>query len=128
MLMTHMAAKTFLQPDGKTVLPHQGQDADGALGGEIERVRAESARKDAEIARLLAEIAAKDTEIERLRQENASLRSNLGEPKKTPRNSSIPPSRGEKADGGAKSARLRIPKSIESPCSVKLMLSAKALW
>lgn len=100
-----MPASPFLQPDGKTVLSHQGQDAADAPGGEIERLRAESALKDTEIERLRTESAAKDVEIERLRQENASLRSRLGEPKKTPRNSSIPPSRGEKADSGAKSAR-----------------------
>ena len=102
-----MPAKALLRPDGAAVLSQKGQDAGGGLWAENERLRAESAAKDAEIERLRAEAAAKDAEIERLREENATLRSKVEAPKLTPRNSSIPPSRGEKADGVQAPARRR---------------------
>ena len=47
------------------------------------------------IERLGAEVAA-------LRSENAELRAKLGQPPKTPDNSSVPPSRGQKPSAWAK--------------------------
>ena len=70
--------------------------------------RLSSSEKDALIATLLAridELAARVEALEAgnaaLRAENAALREKLNLPPKTPDNSSTPPSRGHKADGGA---------------------------
>ena len=57
------------------------------------------AEKDALIAALLARIDALTQELAALRAENAALRAKLGEPPKTPGNSSTPPSQGHKAGG-----------------------------
>ena len=100
-----MPARMALQPDGKSVLFQQEQNAE-TLWAENERLRAENAAKDAELRAKAAEIEVLrgekghlEAEAERLREENATLRTKLGEPKKTPLNSSVPPSRGQKADG-----------------------------
>jgi len=64
--------------------------------------------KDALIAALLARIDALTQEVAALRAENAALRAKLGEPPKTPDNSSLPPSQGHKpggASGGAAKAK-----------------------
>lgn len=73
------------------------------------------AEKDALIAALLARLDALTRQVEELRarvasleSENATLRAKLGEPPKTPGNSSVPPSQGHKAGGapgGAEKAK-----------------------
>jgi transposase len=55
--------------------------------------------KDALIAALLARVKALLAEVEELRTENAALRDKLSLPRKTPRNSSKPPSQAMKANG-----------------------------
>jgi len=57
------------------------------------------AEKDALIAALVARIDALMQEVEALRAEISALRAKLGEPPKTPGNSSMPPSQGHKAGG-----------------------------
>jgi transposase len=57
-----------------------------------------SAEKDALIATLLERLAALESEVVALRAENAALREKLKLPPKTPDNSSLPPSRGHKAN------------------------------
>ena len=56
------------------------------------------AEKDALIKALLARVEALRVEVEALRTENAALRDKLSRPRKTPRNSSTPPSQGPKAN------------------------------
>jgi transposase len=58
----------------------------------------DSAGKDALILVLIAR-------LERLEAENAALRARLGDPPKTPENSSLPPSRGDKACAAAAAAK-----------------------
>jgi len=94
--------------DGKDVPPRQVRDESAALRAENERLRAKDTAMAAELAklraeneRLQAENAAKNAEIERQRAEIATLRAMAAAPRKTPRNSSMPPSRGEKANGAA---------------------------
>ena len=58
----------------------------------------DSAGKDALILALIAR-------LERLEAENAALRARLGDPPKTPENSSLPPSRGDKASAAAGAAK-----------------------
>jgi transposase len=99
--MTHLPARIFLRPEDPRVLFHGGQDVTEALLAEIERLRAKNAASSAEIERLRGEKDRLEAEAKRLRDEIATLRIRLGEPKKTPRNSSIPPLRGEKAEGDA---------------------------
>lgn len=110
--LTRRSARRVGRRDGKDVPPRQVRDESAALRAENERLRAKEAATAAAVAklraeneRLRAENAVKDAEIERQGAEIATLRIMAGEPKKTPRNASIPPSRGEKADGGAESAR-----------------------
>jgi transposase len=110
--MMRRLARVVGKPEGKDVPPLQVRNENAALRAENERLRAKDMAAAAELAklraeneRLRAENAAKDAEIERQRAEIATLRTKAAEPWKTPRNSSIPPSRGEKADGGARSAR-----------------------
>ena len=55
--------------------------------------------KDALIAALLARVKALLAEVEELRTENAALRDKLSLPRKTPHNSSQPPSQAMKANG-----------------------------
>src|SRR3954453_14627266 len=92
--MTHMPARIVLQPDVWDVLLQQVQDENAALHAENGRLRAENER-------LRDEGNAKDAEIERQRAEIAALQARLGRPKKTPRNSSVPPSQGAKPNAAA---------------------------
>src|SRR5689334_21383705 len=87
--MTHMPARIDLEPDVRDVLLQQVQDENATLHAENGRLRAENER-------LRSEGSAKDAEIERRRAEIAALQARLGRPKKTPRNSSLPPSRAVK--------------------------------
>ncbi len=77
---------------------HQLSTENARLRAALHGVQSELAAKDAEVRDLLARLKAQEAEVERLRAKAA-------EPKKTPRNSSIPPSRGEKPQGDAKPAR-----------------------
>src|SRR4051812_22137541 len=92
--MTHMPARLVLEPDVRDVLLEQVQDENAALHAENGRLRAENEH-------LRDEGNAKDAEIERQRAEIAALRARLGRPKKTPRNSSVPPSQGAKPNATA---------------------------
>src|SRR5437763_10859058 len=92
--MTHMPARMVLQPDVWDVLLQQVQDENAALHAENGWLRAENER-------LRDEGNAKDAEIERQRAAIAALRARLGRPKKTPRNSSVPPSQGAKPNATA---------------------------
>jgi hypothetical protein len=92
--MTHMPARLVLEPDVRDVLLEQVQDENAALHAENGRLRAENEH-------LRSEGSAKDAEIERQRAEIAALRARLGRPKKTPRNSSVPPSQGAKPNAAA---------------------------
>ena len=56
-----------------------------------------SSDKDALIRALLGQLAELEARVERLEAENAKLRAKLNLPPKTPDNSSLPPSRGQKA-------------------------------
>jgi transposase len=56
-----------------------------------------SSDKDALIQALLGQLAELEARVERLEAENAKLRAKLNLPPKTPDNSSLPPSRGQKA-------------------------------
>jgi transposase len=57
------------------------------------------AEKDALIGALLARIDALTARVAALEGENKGLRERLDQPPKTPDNSSLPPSRGHKANG-----------------------------
>lgn len=57
------------------------------------------AEKDALIGALLARIDALTARVAALEGENKELRERLDQPPKTPDNSSLPPSRGHKANG-----------------------------
>jgi transposase len=92
--MTHMPARIVVEPDGRDALLQQMRDENAALHAENGRLRAENER-------LHSEGSAKDAEIERQRAEIAVLRARLGRPKKTPRNSSVPPSQGAKPNAAA---------------------------
>ena len=82
--MTHMPARIVVAPNVRDLLLQQMRDENAALHAENGRLRAENER-------LHSEGSAKDAEIERQRAEIAVLRARLGRPKKTPRNSSVPP-------------------------------------
>ncbi len=58
-----------------------------------------SSEKDALITALLAQVQALMARVAALEAENAALREKLGQPPKTPDNSSTPPSQGRKANG-----------------------------
>src|ERR1700759_1739933 len=92
--MTHMPARIVVEPYVRDLLLQQVQDENAALHAQNERLRAENER-------LHSEGRAKDAEIERQRAEIAALRARLGRPKKTPRNSSVPPSQGAKPNAAA---------------------------
>jgi transposase len=87
--MTHLPARIVRQPDVWDVLLQQVQDENAVLHAENGRLRAENERRR-------GEGNAKDAEIERQRAEIAALQARLGRPKKTPRNSRVPPSQGAK--------------------------------
>jgi transposase len=95
--MTHMPARIGLEPDVRDVLLQQVRDENAALHAENARLRAENER-------LRSEGSAKDAEIERRRAEIAALQARLGRPKKTPRNSSMPPSQGAKPNASGQPA------------------------
>jgi transposase len=92
--MTHMPARIVVAPNVRDLLLQQMRDENAALHAENGRLRAENER-------LHSEGSAKDAEIERQRAEIAVLRARLGRPKKTPRNSSVPPSQGAKPNAAA---------------------------
>src|SRR4051812_26371188 len=92
--MTHMPARIVVAPNVWDLLLQQMRDENAALHAENGRLRAENER-------LHREGSAKDAEIERQRAEIAVLRARLGRPKKTPRNSSVPPSQGAKSNAAA---------------------------
>src|SRR4051812_13497122 len=92
--MTHMPARIVVAPNVWDLLLQQMRDENAALHAENGRLRAENER-------LHSEGSAKDAEIERQRAEIAVLRARLGRPKKTPRNSSVPPSQGAKPNAAA---------------------------
>jgi len=92
--MTHLPGRIVVELDVRDLLLQQVQNENAALHAENERLRAETER-------LHSEGSAKDAEIERQRAEIAALRARLGRPKKTPRNSSLPPSQGAKPNAGA---------------------------
>src|SRR5881227_1179970 len=95
--MTHMPARIGLERDGRDVLLQRVQDENAALHAENGRLRAENER-------LRSEGSAKDAEIERRRAEIAALPARLGRPKKTPRNSSMPPSQAVKPNASGQPA------------------------
>lgn len=89
-----MPAHIVLAPDVREILLQQVQDENAALHAENGRLRAENEQ-------LRSEGSAKDAEIERQRAEIAALQARLGWPKKTPRNSGMPPSQGVKPNAAA---------------------------
>src|SRR3954468_21488548 len=95
--MAHMLARVGLEPAVRDVLLQQVQDENAILHAENRRLQAENER-------LRSEGSAKDAEIERQRAEIAALRTKLGRPKKTPRNSSVPPSQAVKPNASAQPA------------------------
>jgi transposase len=92
--MTHMPTRIVVEPDGRDALLQQMQDENTAL-------HAENGRLQAENERLRREGSAKEAEIARHQAEIAALRARLGRPKKTPRNSSVPPSQAVKPNASA---------------------------
>lgn len=64
-----------------------------------------SSEKDALIIKLLAQLEALTARVAALEAENAALREKLGQPPKTPDNSSIPPSQGRKANSAEASSK-----------------------
>src|SRR5690348_1628402 len=84
-----MPARLGLEPDVRDVLLQRVQDENAALHAEDGRLRAENEH-------LRSEGTAKSAEIERQRAAIAALQVRLGRPKKTPQNSSVPPSPGTK--------------------------------
>src|SRR2546421_4566587 len=95
--MTKMPACIGVELDGRDVLLQRVQDENAALHAENGRLRAENER-------LRSEGSAKDAEIERRRAEIAALPARLGRPKKTPRNSSMPPSQAVKPNASGQPA------------------------
>jgi transposase len=91
--MTHLPARIGLEPDVRDVLLQQMRDENAALHAENGRLRAENER-------LRSEGSAKEAEIERQQAEIAALQARLSRPKKTPRNSSLPPSAAAKPNSG----------------------------
>jgi transposase len=92
--MTYMPAHIVVEPDVRDVLLQQARAENAALHAENGRLRAENEQ-------LRIEGTAKDAEIERQRAAIAALQARLGRPKKTPRNSSVPPSQGAKPNAAA---------------------------
>nr|WP_158258374.1 transposase [Rhodopila globiformis] len=84
-----MPARIGLEPDFRDGLLQQVQDENAALHAANDRLRAENER-------LRGEGSAKDAQIKRQQAEIAALQARLGRPKKTPRNSSLPPSQAVK--------------------------------
>jgi hypothetical protein len=106
--MTHMPARIVVAPNVLDLLLQQMRDENAALHAENGRLRAENER-------LHSEGSAKDAEIERQRAEIAVLRARLGRPKKTPRNSGVPPSQGAKPNAAANRGSTLKPSKILMP-------------
>lgn len=98
--MTYMPDIAWLRPDATTIVVQQLLAENARLRSALHGVQAELAAKDAEVRDLQARLKAQEAEAERLRAKAAT-------PKKTPRNSSMPPSRGEKPQGDGKPPRRR---------------------
>src|SRR3954468_18403919 len=109
--MTHMPARIVVAPNVWDLLLQQMRDENAALHAENGRLRAENER-------LHSEGSAKDAEIERQRAEIAVLRARLGRPKKTPRNSSVPPPQEAKPNAAANPPRRRIRAGAIQVCIV----------
>jgi transposase len=98
--MTYMPDIASLRPDATSIVVQQLLAENARLGSALHDVRVELAAKDAEVRDLQARLKAQEAEADRLRAKAA-------EPQKTPQNSSIPPSRGEKPQGDGKLPRPR---------------------
>src|ERR1700755_3249374 len=98
--MTYMPDIAWVRPDATTIVVQQLLAENARLRSALHGVQAELAAKDAEVRDLQARLKAQEAEAERLRAKAAT-------PKKTPRNSSMPPSRGEKPQGDGKPPRRR---------------------
>ncbi len=72
------------------------------LVARVEALEAENATLKARVGRLEAENAALKVENAALKAENTALRAGMEQPSKTPDNSSMPPSHGQKANAATK--------------------------